>query len=78
MCCAATQHHSFRFPGIELYLDQRVAAHRRHLFDHALTERLMYHAVTLLKSGAFGADRTVFGFSGAARFAAPVRPVRAA
>ena len=22
------QHHSFRFPGIELYLDQRVAAHR--------------------------------------------------
>lgn len=31
-----------------------------------------------LKSGAFGADRTVFGFSGAARFAAPVRPVRAA
>ncbi len=26
----------FVFPGIKLYLDQRVAAHRRHLFDHAL------------------------------------------
>ena len=47
------QHHSFRFPGIELYLDQRVAAHRRHLFDHALTERLMYHAVALFEVRCF-------------------------